>query len=216
MTQVVPIDAQYLADNWMTSRHDFDFEIPNAYDKVVEGVEAAVDGYVYVVNGSQPTPSTTGVTMVNNVDTSTVGRTYQVYLTSGGVPVTDTYTYKVLIDLNDPTAEIIHCEHPADRYYTHNTITLSASDGRGSGIASIIMNTYDAKTGEFKHDYDIIAEADKNEDGTYTWRFEETGRNEIVVTDKAGRQSTVSVDVLIDKTKPSIEVESYYYKTVTE
>ncbi|MDE6475218.1 MAG: hypothetical protein K2L70_08980, partial [Clostridia bacterium] len=130
-------------------------------------------------------------------------------LTSGGVVVTEPYTYTVKIDLTAPTAEITHYEHPADRYYTHNKITIAASD-RASGVASIVMNSYDAND-QLEHSHDIMTEGTDNGDGTYTWRFQDTGRKEIVVTDNAGHTSTIEVNVKIDTVQPSLTVDAYYY-----
>ena len=200
LATIIPLDASLLAENWMDSQHDFTFELAG-------GIEGAADGYEYEVNGSQPTP-VSGLVMQNKVDTKADGRTYIVRLTSGGVAVTEDYTYTVKIDLTNPTAEIIHYEHPADRYYTHNKITVKAVDN-ASGVASIVMNSYDGDN--LNHTHDIMSEGTLNDDGTYTWQFQDTGRKEIVVTDNVGHSSTIEVNVKIDTTQPTITVDAYYY-----
>ena len=204
LAQITPLDASLIGGNWMTTQQDFTFELAG-------GLEGAADGYQYEVGGSQPTP-VNGLVMQNRVDTSKSGRTYKIELTSGGVVVTEPYTYSVKIDLTAPTADIIHYEHPADRYYTHNKITLKADD-RASGVASIIMNSYGADN-QLDHSHDIISEGIDNGDGTYTWKFQDTGRKEIVVTDNAGHSSTLEVNVKIDTTMPTITVDAYYFKEV--
>ena len=200
LATIIPLDASLLADNWLTSQRDFTFELAG-------GIEGAADGYEYEVNGSQPTP-VSGLVMQNKVDTKADGRTYIVRLTSGGVAVTEDYTYTVKIDLTNPTAEITHYEHPADRYYTHNKITVKAVDN-ASGVASIVMNSYDGDN--LAHTHDIMSEGTLNADGTYTWQFQDTGRKEIVVTDNVGHSSTIEVNVKIDTTQPTLTVDAYYY-----
>lgn len=200
LATITPLDASLLADNWLTSQRDFTFELAG-------GIEGAADGYEYEVNGSQPTP-VSGLVMQNKVDTKADGRTYIVRLTSGGVAVTEDYTYTVKIDLTNPTAEITHYEHPADRYYTHNKITVKAVDN-ASGVASIVMNSYDGDN--LAHTHDIMSEGTLNADGTYTWQFQDTGRKEIVVTDNVGHSSTIEVNVKIDTTQPTLTVDAYYY-----
>lgn len=200
LATITPLDASLLADNWLASQHDFTFELAG-------GIEGAADGYEYEVNGSQPTP-VSGLVMQNKVDTKADGRTYIVRLTSGGVAVTEDYTYTVKIDLTNPTAEITHYEHPADRYYTHNKITVKAVDN-ASGVASIVMNSYDGDN--LNHTHDIMSEGTLNDDGTYTWQFQDTGRKEIVVTDNVGHSSTIEVNVKIDTTQPTLTVDAYYY-----
>ncbi|MDE7192060.1 MAG: hypothetical protein K2O35_06300 [Clostridia bacterium] len=201
LAQITPLDASLIGENWMTVQQDFTFELAG-------GIEGAADGYQYEVGGSLPTP-VTGLVMQNRQDTNSAGRTYKIELTSGGVVVTEPYTYTVKIDLTAPTAEITHYEHPADRYYTHNKITIAASD-RASGVASIVMNSYDANN-QLEHSHDIMTEGTDNGDGTYTWRFQDTGRKEIVVTDNAGHTSTIEVNVKIDTVQPSLTVDAYYY-----
>lgn len=200
LATITPLDASLLADNWLASQRDFTFELAG-------GIEGAADGYEYEVNGSQPTP-VSGLVMQNKVDTKADGRTYIVRLTSGGVAVTEDYTYTVKIDLTNPTAEITHYEHPADRYYTHNKITVKAVDN-ASGVASIVMNSYDGDN--LAHTHDIMSEGTLNADGTYTWQFQDTGRKEIVVTDNVGHSSTIEVNVKIDTTQPTLTVDAYYY-----
>lgn len=200
LATITPLDASLLADNWLTSQRDFTFELAG-------GIEGAADGYEYEVNGSQPTP-VSGLVMQNKVDTKADGRTYIVRLTSGGVAVTEDYTYTVKIDLTNPTAEITHYEHPADRYYTHNKITVKAVDN-ASGVASIVMNSYDGDN--LAHTHDIMSEGTLNADGTYTWQFQDTGRKEIVVTDNVGHSSTIEVNVKIDTRQPTLTVDAYYY-----
>ncbi|MDE6372163.1 MAG: hypothetical protein K2L61_01320, partial [Clostridia bacterium] len=210
LAQINPLDANIkgLNGTWMMSREDFTFELAGENNE-----EGAVDGYQYEVNGSQPTP-VSGLVMENKNDTNnSAGRTYKIELTSGGVVVTQPYTYTVRIDLTAPTAEITHYEHPADIYYTHNQITIKADD-KASGVASIMMNSYEGISTTPTHSHNIMTEGIDNGDGTYTWKFQDTGRKEIVVTDNAGHTSTIEVNVKIDTTKPTIEVDAYYYEDV--
>ncbi len=205
LAQITPLDASLIGENWMKVQQDFQFQLAG-------GIEGAADGYQYEVGGSQPTP-VEGLVMQNRIDTTKAGRTYKIELTSGGIVVTEPYTYTVRIDLNAPTAEILHYEHPADRYYTHNKITIAAND-KASGVASIIMNSYDGSSTTPDHSHNIMDEGTLNEDGSYTWRFQDTGRKEIVVTDNVGHSSTIEVNVKIDTTVPTITVDSYYFEEV--
>ncbi|MDE6362190.1 MAG: hypothetical protein K2L53_04360, partial [Clostridia bacterium] len=205
LAQITPLEASLIGENWMTKQQDFTFELAG-------GIEGAADGYQYEVGGSLPTP-VTGLVMQNRQDTNSAGRTYKIELTSGGVVVTEPYTYTVKIDLTAPTINIIHYEHPADIYYTHNKITIEAID-KASGVASIVMNSYDGDSTTPDHSHDIMSEGIDNGDGTYTWKFQDTGRKEIVVTDNAGHSSTIEVKVKIDTFKPTINVDAYYYEDV--
>ncbi|MDE6211608.1 MAG: hypothetical protein K2G42_06515 [Clostridia bacterium] len=202
LAKITPLNADLIGENWMTEQQDFTFELTG-------GIEGAADGYQYEVGGSLPTP-VSGLVMQNRQDTNSAGRTYKIELTSGGVVVTEPYTYTVKIDLTAPIAEITHYEHPADRYYTHNKITIEATD-RASGVASIVMNSYDGDSTTPTHSHDIMTEGIDNGDGTYTWRFQDTGRKEIVVTDNAGHTSTIEVNVKIDTTMPTLTVDAYYF-----
>ncbi|MDE5911257.1 MAG: hypothetical protein K2H24_02870, partial [Clostridia bacterium] len=202
LAKITPLNADLIGENWMTEQQDFTFELTG-------GIEGAADGYQYEVGGSLPTP-VSGLVMQNRQDTNSAGRTYKIELTSGGVVVTEPYTYTVKIDLTAPIAEITHYEHPADRYYTHNKITIDATD-RASGVASIVMNSYDGDSTTPTHSHDIMTEGIDNGDGTYTWRFQDTGRKEIVVTDNAGHTSTIEVNVKIDTTMPTLTVDAYYF-----
>lgn len=206
--QVIDIEDEYLAPNWMDARHDFEFWLEN-------GIEGAANGYVYEVNGSSPT-QVDNLTMLNNVDTSSAGRTYTIYLTSDGVQVTDTYTYKVLIDLTDPTVEITDIEHnEAGKYYFHNKITIKATD-KASGVASIKMYSDGVEKIDIMNPAESTEEnkysVEANIDGTYTVKFSETGNNVIKVVDNAGHSSEIPVNILIDNTTPTINVDAYYYK----
>lgn len=202
LAKITPLNADLIGENWMTEQQDFTFELTG-------GIEGAADGYQYEVGGSLPTP-VSGLVMQNRRDTNSAGRTYKIVLTSDGVVVTEPYTYTVKIDLTAPTAEITHYEHPADRYYTHNKITIEAADG-ASGVASIVMNSYDGDSTTPTHSHNIMIEGIDNGDGTYTWRFQDTGRKEIVVTDNVGHTSTIEVNVKIDTTMPTLTVDSYYF-----
>ncbi|MDE5756750.1 MAG: hypothetical protein K2I23_06645, partial [Clostridia bacterium] len=194
--EVTPINASWLADNWLTAPQNFEFSVQ-------DGIKGAADGYVYEVNGD--TNSVSGLIMENKVDTPKAGRKYTVYLTSGGVQVTEPYIYTVKIDMTKPTAKVDY-EHPIENgtYYTHNKVFIDAKDS-ASGVASIEMFNNDAKVA------DIMTDENKNDDGTYSWKFETSGKNEIVVTDVAGNSTTIELEVNIDKTTPTISVEAYYY-----
>lgn len=203
---ITPLNENWIGENWLSSQQDFTFELAG-------GIEGAANGYVYRVNGSQLT-DVSGLVMVNDVDTRSEGREYTVSLTKDGVVVTQPYTFKVKVDLTSPTAEIIHYEHPTDQYFTHNKITISAADS-ASGVASIVMNSYGAD-GIIDYTHNIIDEGILNQDGTYTWQFQDTGRKEIVVTDNVGHSSVIEVNVKIDRTVPTLTVDAYYFAEDTE
>lgn len=206
LAAITPLNENWIGENWLSSQQDFTFELAG-------GIEGAANGYVYRVNGSQLT-DVSGLVMVNDVDTRSEGREYTVSLTKDGVAVTQPYTFKVKVDLTSPTAEIIHYEHPTDQYFTHNKITLSAIDS-SSGVASIVMNSYGAD-GIIDHTHNIIDEGILNQDGTYTWQFQDTGRKEIVVSDNVGHSSVIEVNVKIDRTVPTLTVDAYYFAEDTE
>ncbi|MDE5654303.1 MAG: hypothetical protein K2I46_01680, partial [Clostridia bacterium] len=211
--QIKNYTAEWLANNWLNEKTDFEFELIN-------GLEGSADGYVYEVNGSEY--RRTGLTITN--DTSTKSRTYTVYLTSGGVQVTDPITYTVKVDLENPILSIPKYEHPADIYYTHNRISIDAQDEH-SGVGSLWLYSYNKTTGELEHSYNIIEECNASggsndlsyidkDTGNYVWWFRDTGRKVIEVTDNAGRKTSIELNVKIDTFNPTISVDAYYMADV--
>lgn len=209
--QIKNYTVDWLANNWLSEKTDFEFELIN-------GLEGSADGYVYEVNGSEY--RRTGLMITN--DTSTKSRTYTVYLTSGGAQVTNPIVYTVKVDLENPILSIPRYEHPADIYYTHNRISIDAQDDH-SGVASLYLYSYNKETGELEHSHNIIEECttgsndqsyiDKDT-GYYVWYFQDTGRKVIEVTDNAGRKSSFELDVKIDTFVPTISVDAYYMADV--
>lgn len=204
-------------NHWFNEVTDFNYEIVT--QKVQEG---AVNGYVYEVNGS--TYNRSGLTMSNDTSTSTAGRTYTVYLTSGGVQVTDPITYTVRVDLENPTLKIPQYEHADGRYYTHNRVSIDAQDEH-SGVASIMMYNYDAAGNSIGDPVDVIFECRDNseendlsyidnETGYYVWYFTNSGRIVIEVTDFAGLKTQRELNVNIDNFTPTITVDAYFYDII--
>ena len=213
--QIQGLTVEEINSKWFNEVTDFNFEV------VAPKVQAnAANGYVYNVNGSDY--SRTGLALTNDTSTSKAGRTYTVYLTSGGVQVTNPITYTVRIDLENPTLKLPHYEHSDGRYYTHNRVSINAQDEH-SGVASIIMYNRDNAGNLIGDPVDVIAECEDNsgendlsyideETGYYVWYFSYSGRIIIEVTDVAGLKTQRELDINIDNVKPEITVNAYFYE----
>ena len=209
--QMIGLDYNILKDYWLNEVVTFDFE-------VIGGIEGAADGYNYTVNGSAYQRSGLSVTY----DSSTTGRVYSVYLTSGGVQVTNPIVYTIKMDLENPTLSY-KIEHK-EGFWAHNTAYITAKDNY-SGIANIYAKSYESEEAylngaEPEYTYDVIAMCNNagdskcyiNAKGEYVWWFEDSGYVVIDAEDASERSTTVYLDVKIDTVTPTVNVEAYYVK----
>lgn len=152
------------------------------------GVDGAFDGFVYTVNGSQPWIKN-GKILACAFDSSVEGRTYTLYLTKGGVRMTEDYVFNVKVDVTAPDLEI-EALNPLDgTYYTENELTLKVSDG-GSGVAYVKFDGVELV----------------GENGVYNVTIPESGEYVIEVEDNVGNYKAHTFNAFIDATVPTLNV----------